>query len=74
MFGIGKKRTKYGDFLDINMIKQERISEETGLHRDTITRACNDQEYSVKKSTRKLLTDAASKLSKKNVKQSDFWS
>ncbi|CAM3526749.1 hypothetical protein PALU110988_27415 [Paenibacillus lupini] len=73
MFRIGKKRTKYGEFLDDNKIFQERVSEETGLHRDTMTRVCNNPEYIVRKSTRKLLTDAARKLSGKNVRPEDFW-
>lgn len=73
MFGIGKERTPYGDFLDKNQIKQERISEESGLHRETVSRACNDKDYSVRKSIKKLLTEAARKLSGKDVRQDDFW-
>lgn len=73
MFGLGKERTPFGEFLDKNHIKQERISEESGLHRETVSRACNDAGYKVRKSVRKLLADAARKLSGKAVDQNDFW-
>lgn len=73
MFGLGKRRTRFGDFLDRHGVLQERISEESGLTRNTISRACNDLEYVPKKAVQKLLLDALRKLSGRNVSGKDFW-
>lgn len=73
MFNIGKKRSKYGQFLDNHKIMQERIREETGLNKDTLTKACNNEDYKPRGSVAKLLLDAARKLSGENVTKKDFW-
>jgi DNA-binding XRE family transcriptional regulator len=38
MFGLGKKRSKFGRFLDKNSILQEEIAKESGVNRNTISR------------------------------------
>lgn len=73
MFRLGKKRTEFGEYLDRLGIKQERISEASGLTRNTISRVCNDQEYVPKKAIQKILVDALKKISGKNVSNKDFW-
>ena len=45
LFGLGKKRTKFGRFIDREGIKQIEIEERAGLGRATISRLCNDHEY-----------------------------
>lgn len=69
----GKPRTEYGKFIDSRGILQERIVEESGLNRDTVSRACNDAEYLPNGRTMKKLTEAARKLSGKDVPASRFW-
>jgi hypothetical protein len=71
----GKQRSKFGEFVDKNIGYggQEKIREISKLTPNTITRACNDQEYKPNKSTMKLLIDAALFLTKKNIKKDDFW-
>lgn len=70
--GLGKKRSKFGEFLDDNGIEQERVREETKLNRDTVSRVCNTEDYPSGR-TMKALLDAARKLTGKSVGQNDFW-
>lgn len=72
MFGLGKKRSKYGSFLDEHGINQERVREVTKLNKDTLTRVCNTDQYPSGTTMRKLV-DAARKLTGKDVKADDFW-
>lgn len=71
----GKNRSKYGRFVDkhLGYGGQEKIAEASGLTRNTISKACNEEEYKPPKSTMKLLIDAAKFLTKQNVKKNDFW-
>ncbi|MEK4970729.1 helix-turn-helix transcriptional regulator [Cytobacillus sp. FSL R7-0696] len=50
-FGIGKSRTKFGRWIDKKEITQIEIEEKSGLSRRTISRLCNDKEYTPKIST-----------------------
>lgn len=72
MFGLGKKRSKFGMFLDENGIEQERVREVSKLGKDTLTRVCSTDTYPNGK-TMKALLDAVRKLTGKNVGQDDFW-
>lgn len=73
MAGLGKSRTSFGEYLDKVGVKQERISEESGLTRNTISRACNDLDYVPKKAVQKILVEATKKLSGRFVSNKDFW-
>lgn len=73
MFGLGKKRSKYGKFLDDNKLSQEEISKKSGLNRDTITKASRDDNPKMRGITKKALADAAMKTSGKKVREDDFW-
>ncbi|OIJ09428.1 transcriptional regulator [Anaerobacillus arseniciselenatis] len=46
MFGLGKKRSKFGKFLDKNSITQIEIAKESGVNRNTISRLAKSEEYS----------------------------
>jgi hypothetical protein len=72
MGGIGKKRSKYGEFIDKHGIHQEKVREVTKLNKDTLTRVCSTEQYPSGATMRKLL-DAARKLTGKDVKADDFW-
>lgn len=50
-FGLGKSRTKFGRWIDKKEIAQNEIEEKSGLSRGTISRLCNDSEYTPKYST-----------------------
>lgn len=73
MFGLGKKRSKYGKFLDDNGVKQGDISKHAGLNRETVTKASREDDPKMRGITKKALADAASKASGKKVKEDDFW-
>lgn len=45
MFGLGKKRTKFGRWLDHEGITQLEIEKRAKLGRATISRLCNDRDY-----------------------------
>ncbi|KAB2332915.1 helix-turn-helix domain-containing protein [Bacillus mesophilum] len=48
MFGLGKRRTKFGRWLDHEGITQLEIEKKAKLGRATISRLCNDFEYAPK--------------------------
>ncbi|MEK5477562.1 transcriptional regulator [Paenibacillus sp. FSL R5-0407] len=74
MFGLGKKRSEFGKFLDNHGIKQEAVCKETGLNRETLTKACSEENPKMRMITKKALASAAKKLSGENVTIKDFWS
>ncbi|WP_102271322.1 helix-turn-helix domain-containing protein [Cytobacillus massiliigabonensis] len=45
MFGLGKRRTKFGRWIDRKGIAQIEIEEKAKLGRATISRLCNDFDY-----------------------------
>lgn len=44
MFGLGKKRSLFGRFLDKNSIVQQEIADESGVSKSTISRLCQPEE------------------------------
>jgi putative transcriptional regulator len=73
MFGLGKKRSRFGRFLDAHGISQERVCKETGLNRETLTKACSEVNPKMRMITKRSLVFAATKLSGENVTVEDFW-
>lgn len=50
-FGLGKKRSKFGKWIDKNGIKQEDIRRKAKLGNGTLTSMCNEDDYVPKIST-----------------------
>ncbi len=73
MFRLGKTRSRFGEFLDQNGIKQEAILKESGLNRETVTKACREADPKLRGITKQALVDAIKKLTGKSVTQKDFW-
>lgn len=73
LFGLGKVRSKYGEFLDRHGVRQEDVAKLTGLNRDTVSEACNNAKYTPRKSTMNLLLSALRELADKQVSKQDFW-
>jgi putative transcriptional regulator len=71
-FGLGKSRTKLGNWLDSNGIKQEEFKEMTGLNRDTISRASNDNRWLPQHKTAERIMDAVNEIDEDKTTQ-DFW-
>lgn len=62
MFGLGKRRTKFGRWLDRQGISQLEIEKKAKLGRATVSRLCNDEEYTPKYSTEAKVRRALDKL------------
>lgn len=72
ILGLGKKRTKFGKWLDKqDDINQLELEKATKLSRPTISRLCNDENYIPKYSTIYRINKGLQKL-KKDVKVEDF--
>lgn len=46
MFGLGKRRSKFGKFLDKNGISQQDVVRESGVNRGTVSRICQGDAFS----------------------------
>lgn len=74
MFGLGKKRSALGLFLDENKIKQEWLVKESGLSRNAITRLCDGGRDSDKLQIQsKAKVISALRKNGFDVQSSDFW-
>ncbi|MER7560822.1 helix-turn-helix transcriptional regulator [Micrococcus luteus] len=63
LFGFGgKKRSKLGRMIDRNGYSQEELREESGVSRNTVSKACNDPEYVPSPNVMKKLMKAIRKL------------
>ncbi|MGG3622832.1 helix-turn-helix transcriptional regulator [Bacillus gobiensis] len=51
MNGLGKPRTKFGEWLDKKGLTQTELGDSSGLGRTTISNLCSDEEYRPKFST-----------------------
>lgn len=72
MWGLGKKRSKLGRWLDSHGLYQKDLQKESKINRTTLSRICNDPHYIPSQSTIKRLLVAIRKIDP-NKKMSDFW-
>lgn len=61
-FGSGKRRSKLGKLIDRQGFSQEDLREESGVSRNTISKACNEPDYVPSPSVMKKLMTAIRKL------------
>lgn len=73
MFGLGKKRTKLGEFLDRNNLTHLWLAGESKVNRNTISELCNGEKKL--EPTEKTITRLVAALRKHgyNVRPEDFW-
>ena len=71
-FGIGKKRSKLGKWLDRHGVAQIEVEKETGLSRGTISRLCADDENKPTMKTAGKIIKFLKRLDKR-VSYEDFW-
>lgn len=45
MWGLGKRRTALGKWLDSTSYSQEDLAKASGVNRDTVSKSCNDIDY-----------------------------
>ncbi|MGE6721080.1 helix-turn-helix domain-containing protein [Peribacillus frigoritolerans] len=72
MFGLGKRRSPLGKYLDENSIGQQEIADESGVSKSTISRLCKPNESEPTLSVAKKIIKALKK-SGYNVDYDDFW-
>ncbi|WP_019244552.1 MULTISPECIES: helix-turn-helix domain-containing protein [Bacillus] len=72
-FFLGKKRSKFGKFLDNNSISQQDLSRESGVSKSTISRLCQPEDFEPNMNTAKKVINTLRKLGHK-VDYDDFWS
>lgn len=73
MFGLGKKRSRFGKYLDKNAISQQELSKVSGVNRNTISRIANDGDKKPSMNNAIKLIKALKK-SGHHVDYDDFWS
>ena len=72
MFGIGKKRTKFGKWIDSKGIKQQWVSQKSGVSRGTISQlAIDDERVPTYRNCQKIIK--ALKEIDPSVNASKFW-
>lgn len=72
MYGLGKKRTRLGMFLDKNNITQGWIVEHAKLNRNTLTQICKDDQYEPRAETVQKIISTLRKHGY-DVRAHDFW-
>lgn len=72
MFGLGKRRTKLGKWLDARGIKQEWLATKSGVSKGTVTNICNESDYTPNVSTIKKIIKALREIDP-SVKADKFW-
>lgn len=73
MFGLGKSRTPFGQWLDKNKILQREVQDETKLSQPIVTQLCNNPEYRPSSNTKMKVLHFIRKRGWKKVRQDDLW-
>jgi putative transcriptional regulator len=72
-FGLGKKRSRLGKWLDRSGVSQQELQKRSGVSKGTISRLCSDDEYMPTLKTAKKVITSLKKLGA-DVNYDDFWS
>ncbi|GIP38619.1 hypothetical protein J31TS4_18990 [Paenibacillus sp. J31TS4] len=72
MFGLGKRRTKLGKWLDARGYNQEDLVKASKVSRNTISRACNELDYTPSISVIKKIIKALREVDP-SVRADRFW-
>ncbi|MEY8351665.1 helix-turn-helix domain-containing protein [Bacillus cereus] len=72
MWGLGKKRTKLGKFLDKHGIEQEWLIRKAGLGRNTVGDLANNPDRSPTRKTMQKILKVLREFDPR-VKADDFW-
>jgi putative transcriptional regulator len=72
LFGLGKKRSRFGKYLDRHSISQQDVSNESGVSKSTISRLCQPDETEPTISVAKRIVKALKKFDSE-VDYKDFW-
>lgn len=72
MFGLGKRRSKLGKFIDKHSVSTVEFAKETGVSRRTLTKACNEDDYVPSPAVMKKILKSVRKVDPK-LTMNDFW-
>jgi putative transcriptional regulator len=72
LFGLGKKRSRFGKYLDSHSITQQEIANESGVSKSTISRLCNPLEEEPTIGVAKRIIKALKKHDPQ-IDYKDFW-
>jgi transcriptional regulator with XRE-family HTH domain len=72
MWGIGKRRSKVGKFIDQHGYTQEDLCKAAGIGRNTASRVCSDPEYTPSTKVIQRILKALRKLDS-DVRVDDFF-
>ncbi|QTL52848.1 helix-turn-helix domain-containing protein [Priestia aryabhattai] len=72
MFGLGKRRTRLGKWIDKRNINQEWLVRKSGLGRSTVGDLVNNSERLPTQRTMKKILQALRRIDP-NIKSEDFW-
>lgn len=72
MFGLGKKRSRLGKWLDKHGVTQQWLCKNANINKDTATRAASSDDYSPNLKTANRIIRALREVDP-NVKHDDFW-
>lgn len=73
MYGLGRKRSKYGKCCESLGINQQAIVKTSNLNKETVSRLFVENDGTFRGITKNEALRALNKLSGKKFKESDFW-
>lgn len=73
MSGLGKSRSKFGEYVDLKGIQHQELLKMKRVSTNVITKACNTGGTSLGDISKKILIDMINELTGENKKVSDFW-
>lgn len=75
-FSLGKRRSKFGEFLDKNDLTQQDVVQKSGVSRGTISRLCQSahKDGPTMKNAQKIVKALRELTGKKHIDYDDFWS
>jgi putative transcriptional regulator len=71
-WGLGKRRSRFGKFLDTHSISQQEIAEESGVSKSTISRLCQPDDFEPNLNTAKKIIKALKKHDT-TIDYKNFW-
>jgi len=71
MYGLGKKRSKLGAYIDKKGITQTELVKASGVTKNAVTRACSGEE--IRDISKINIVNGLNKLTGEKKKISDFW-
>lgn len=73
MFGLGKPRSSFGRYVDKHGISHGELVRKSKVSKDTVTKACNDDDAILRDISKKALVSAVNKITGKEKSVDDFW-